>query len=83
MVIIHFYFQYTQMMMTSGGLTNLSWVNVLPTSLFSTLFNLLKSTGTVFNLSTSILSTFVFKLSKSDFTANLDVSTPVYLTPIF
>ena len=49
----------------------------LTTSLFTTLLSLLKATGTVFNLSTSILSTFPLKLAKSDFAANLDVSTPV------
>ena len=36
----------------------------LTTSLFTTLLNLLKSTGTVTNLSISILSTLVFKLLK-------------------
>ena len=41
------------------------------------MLSLLKSTGTVFNLSTSILSISVFKPVKSDFAANLDVSTPV------
>ena len=41
------------------------------------MLSLLKSTGTVFNLSTSILSTSAFKLAKSDFAANLEVSTPV------
>ena len=35
---------------------------------------MLKSTGTVFSLSTFILSTSAFKLAKSDFDANLDVS---------
>ena len=36
----------------------------------SILGNLLKSTGTVFNLSTSILSISAFKLAKSDFATN-------------
>ena len=36
----------------------------------------IKSTGTVFYLSTSILFISVFRLAKSDFAANLEVSTP-------
>ena len=43
----------------------------------TTLLSLLKSAGTVFNLSTSILSTSAFRLGKSDLSAILDVSTPV------
>ena len=49
----------------------------LAKSLLTTLLNLLKSKGTVFNLSTSILSILAFKLAKLDFAATLDVSTPV------
>ena len=49
----------------------------LTTSLFSRLLSLLKSTGTVFNLSASILSTSAFKPAKSDFDAKLDVSAPI------
>ena len=37
---------------------------MLTTSLLTTLLNLAKSTGTVFNLSTSILSTSVFNAAK-------------------
>ena len=46
-------------------------------SLFTTLLSLLKSTGTLSYLSATILSISVFRLTKSDFAANLDVSTPV------
>ena len=55
--------------------TNLSYTVFLTTSLFTS--NSIKSTGAVFNLLTSILSTSAFKRAKSDFDANLDVSTPV------
>ena len=48
----------------------------LITSSSTTLITLLKSVGTVFNLSTSSLSALAFKLTKSDFAANSDVSTP-------
>ena len=55
------------------------------TSVFTTSLSLLKSTGTDFylsasnsdNLSISNLSTTSFKLAKSSFLANWDVSTPV------
>ena len=57
--------------------TNLSYTIFFTTSLLTTLLSLLKSTGTVFHLSTSILSISAFKLAKSDFAANVDVSTPV------
>ena len=40
--------------------TNLSYAVFLTTSLFTTLLSLLKSTGTVFNLPISILSTSAF-----------------------
>ena len=46
------------------------------TPLFTTLLRLLKSIGTVFNLSTSISSTSAFRIAKSDFDANLEVSAP-------
>ena len=49
----------------------------LTTSLFTTVFSQLKSTETVLNLSTSTLSILAFRLAKSDFVANLDVSSPV------
>ena len=41
------------------------------------LLSLLKSPGTLFSLSVSILSTSVFNLAKSAFAAKLDVSAPV------
>ena len=55
-------------------LTNLSYSVFLTTSLFTTLVNLLKSTGTVFSLSVSNLLTSVFKLAKFVFNAKLEVS---------
>ena len=57
--------------------TNLSYRVFLTTSLFNTLLSLLKSTGTVCNLSKSFLSISAFRIVKSDFAANLDVTTPV------
>ena len=57
--------------------TNLSYTVFLTAPLLTALLNLLKSTGTVFNLSTSILSTSVFKLAKFDSSAKLEVSIPV------
>ena len=51
--------------------TNLSYIVLLTISLFTTLLSLLKSTGTV--LSTSVSG---FRLAKSNFADNLDVSTP-------
>ena len=62
---------------------NLSYTVFLTNSLFTTLLSLLKSTGTVFNLSTSILSISAFRLAKSDFDAKLDLSTPVALLNLF
>ena len=56
---------------------NLSYTVFLTTSLLTKLLNLLQSTGTVFNFSTSILSISAFKIAKSNFAASLDVSTPV------
>ena len=49
----------------------------LTTSLSTTMLNLLKPKGTVFNLSISTLSTLALKFVKSGFAANLDVSNPV------
>ena len=46
----------------------------LITSLFTILLHLLISTGTVFNLPTSVLATSAFKLTKSDFATNLELS---------
>ena len=57
--------------------TNLSYIIFLTTSLFTTLLNLLKSTGTVFNLPATVLSIWTFKLDKVDFSANLEVSISV------
>ena len=54
--------------------TNLSYTVFLTTSFLTTLLSLLKSAETVFNLSTSILFTSVFKLTKSNFATNLEVS---------
>ena len=54
--------------------TNLLYTIFLTTLLFTTLLSLLKSTGTIFKLSRSILSTSAFKLTKSNFAANLKVS---------
>ena len=51
--------------------TNLSYSVFLITSFLTTLLNLARSTGTVFNLSASILSTSVFKLAKFDFNKKL------------
>ena len=48
----------------------------LITSLFTILLHLLISTGTVFNLPTSVLATSAFKLTKSDFATNLELSIP-------
>ena len=57
--------------------TNLSYTVLLTTTLFTTLLSLLKSIGTFVILSTSIVSISAFKIDKSDFAANLDVSTRV------
>ena len=57
--------------------TNLSYTVFLTNSLFTTLLSLLKSTGTVFNLSISILSISAYRLAESDFATRLDESTPV------
>ena len=51
-------------------LTNLLYSVFLITSFFTTLDNLLKSTGTVFSLSVSNVSTSVFKLAKFVFNEN-------------
>ena len=51
--------------------TNLSYAVFLTTSFFTTLLSLLKSTGTVANLSTSNLSASLFKLAKFVFNAKL------------
>ena len=58
-------------------LTTLSYTVVLTTSLFTTLLSLLKSTGSVFDLSISNSSTSGFKLAKPVFLVKSDVSTPV------
>ena len=59
----------------SSFATNLSYTIFLTTSFFTRSLNLLKSTGTGTNLSTSNLSTLLFKLAKFVFNANLEVST--------
>ena len=59
----------------STFVTNLLYSVFLITSFLTTLLNLAKSTGTVFNLSASILSTSVFKLAKFYFSAKLLTST--------
>ena len=46
--------------------SNLSYTVLLTTSLLTTSLSLLKSTGTVLNLSTCILSTTAFNLAKLD-----------------
>ena len=51
-------------------LTNLLYSVFLITSFFTTLDNLLKSTGTVFSLPVSNVSTSVFKLAKFVFNEN-------------
>ena len=56
---------------------NLLYIDFLTTSLFTTLLSLLKSVGTIFSLSASILSISAFNLGKFDFYAKLDTSTPV------
>ena len=61
--------------MLSTFVTNLSYSVFLTTSFFSTLLSLAKSLGTGVNLSTSYLSTLVFKLAKFDFSATLLKST--------
>ena len=57
--------------------TNLSYTVFLTTLLFTTLISLLKSTGSVFNLPSSVLSISARNWVKFDFSARLDVSTLV------
>ena len=59
--------------------TNLSYTVFLTTSLFTILLSLLESTETVFNLTTSILSTSAFNLANFGFNARLDVSIQIAL----
>ena len=56
-------------------MTNLLYSIFLTTSFLTTLLNLARSTGTVFNFLASILSTSVFKLAKFDFSTKLLTST--------
>ena len=64
--------------------TNLSYTVFLTTSFFTTSLSLVKSTGARTNLSISNLLTSAFKLTKSDFAANLNVSIPVaFLKSVF
>ena len=58
-------------------LTNLLYIFFITTSFFAALLSLLKSIVTAFNLSISKSSIFDFKLAKSGFLANCDVSTAV------
>ena len=60
--------------------TNLSYTVFLTTSFFAALLSLPKSTATVFNVSTSILSTPAFNLAKSDFASRLDAS--IHVAPL-
>ena len=65
-------------------MTNLLCSVFLTTTFLTTLLNLAKSTGTVFNLPASILSTSVFKLAKFDFIAKLLTSTcDTFLKSVF
>ena len=57
--------------------TNLLCNVFLTILLFTILLSLLKSIGKGFILSISIFSTSAFKLAKSDFAANLEVSIPI------
>ena len=57
--------------------TSLSYRVFLTTSLSTILLSLLKSTGTVSNLSISNSTTYDLQLSESAFLAKSDVSTPV------
>ena len=57
--------------------TNLLCNVFLTILLFTILLSLLKSIGKGFKLSISIFSTSAFKLAKSDFAANLEVSIPI------
>ena len=52
-------------------------INLKTSNLSTLLLKLLKLVGKIFNLSKSTLSTWDFKLAKSTFSANFDVSTPV------
>ena len=56
-------------------MTNSLYSVFLTTLFLTTLLNLARSTGTVFNLSASILSTSVFKLATFDFSVKLLTST--------
>ena len=59
--------------------TSLLCSGVLITSLYTTLLDLLKSTGTVFSLSLSILPTSTFKLAKYNFAAKPDILKPFFV----
>ena len=67
-------FYYITLLSLLKSISNLS-VSNLSISIFSTLlFKLLKSVSAFFNSSIFNLSTSAFKLTKSDFAANLEVS---------
>ena len=55
---------------------NLSHTVYVTTSLSTMLFSLVRSAGTAFSLSISILPSSSFKLTTSDFAAKLDISRP-------
>ena len=57
-------------------MTTLSYTVFLTTLLPAAWLSLLKSVGTIFYLSTSILLTLAYNPAKSDFVARLDVLTP-------
>ena len=64
--------------------TNSLYTVFLTTSFFTTLLNLLKSTGIGINLSMSNLSASIFKLDKLVFNPKLEVSTcEIFLIPVF
>ena len=56
---------------------------LLTTSSFTTLLNFFKSIGTVLNLSTFKLSTFVFKLNQTSWNINLNLLMSSLSTPAF
>ena len=68
----------------SASATNLLYTPFLTTSFFTTLLNLLKSSGIGINLSISNLSTSVFRLPKLVFDAKLEVPMcEIFLISVF
>ena len=77
-VIVSFFYLSTSIScLNRTFLTNSSYKVFLTIPVFTASLRLLKSTGVVSNSSISNLSIFNFKLAKSAFLANFDVSTPV------